>query len=236
MPHMLLYDHNKSELDQIRDWVSTIYGAKDELWMHSALTLHELLQHLSKLSEISICCADFEDSGEQAVLAVRERDPSSLVVVIAGRSTSPLTYVRPNIMAAGLLLRPLQRAQVADMLGEVFSIVALNARKRLFNNEVFVFTTREGSIRVPYSQILYFEARNKKIVLCTSREEMEFYSTLEGLLQKIPAYFLRCHKGFIVNKQFVSRVELSGNSLHLIGGFQVPISRSYREAIKEALI
>ncbi len=236
MPHMLLYDHSQSELSQIRDWVSTIYEARDELWLHCALTLHELLQRLSKLSEVSICCADFENDGEQAVLAVKERDPSSLIVVIAGKDTSPLTYVRPNIMAAGLLLRPLQKAQVADMLSEAFDIVELNARKRLFNNEVFVFSTREGSIRVPYSQILYFEARNKKIVLCTSREEMEFYSTLEGLLQKIPAYFLRCHKGFIVNKHFVSRVDLSANSLHLIGGFQVPISRSYREAVKETLI
>ena len=157
-------------------------------------------------------------------------------MVIAGADISPLVYVRPNIMAAGLLLRPLKKSQVTGMLCAVIDMAEMKVREQLFNNEVFVFSTREGTIRVPYSQILYFEARNKKIVLCTSRSEMDFYSTLESITQKVPKYFLRCHKGFIVNKHLVNRIDLSANMLHLIGGFQVPISRSYREAAKEALM
>lgn len=235
MPHMLLYDQHKSELEQIRDWISMLPIGREDLWVHSATTLPDLLRRLGELNEISLCCADFEAEGEQAVLAVRDRDPAVFVVVIAGTETSPLVYVRPNIMAAGLLLRPLEKAQVTGMLRSVIDMVEMKIRERLFNNEVFVFSTREGTIRVPYSQILYFEARNKKIVLCTSRSEMDFYSTLESITQKVPGYFLRCHKGFIVNKHLVNRIDLSANTLHLIGGFQVPISRSYREATKEAL-
>ena len=235
MPHMLLYDQRKSELDQIRDWVSTLSADKEELWVHSAATLPDLLKRLGELNDISLCCADFDAEGDQAVLAVRGRDPAVFVVVIAGADTSPLVYVRPDIMAAGLLLRPLKKSQVTGMLCAVIDMMEMKARERLFNNEVFVFSTREGTIRVPYSQILYFEARNKKIVLCTNRSEMDFYSTLEGIMRKVPEYFLRCHKGFIVNKHLVNRVDLSENMLHLVGGFQVPISRSYREAAKEAL-
>lgn len=235
MPHMLLYDQHKSELDQIRDWVSTLSSDKEELWVHSAATLPDLLKRLGELNDISLCCADFDAEGEQAVLAVRGRDPAVLIVVITGADTSPLVYVRPNIMAAGLLMRPLKKTQVTGMLCAVIDMMEMKARERLFNNEMFVFTTREGTIRVPYSQILYFEARNKKIVLCTNRSEMDFYSTLEGIMHKVPEYFLRCHKGFIVNKHLVNRVDLSENALHLVGGFQVPISRSYREAAKEAL-
>ena len=235
MPHMLLYDQYKSELDQIRDWVSTLSVDKEELWVHGASTLPDLLRRLGELKDISLCCADFDAEGEQAVLAARDRDPAVLIVVIAGADTSPLVYVRPSIMAAGLLLRPLKKSQVTGMLCSIIDMMEMKMRERLFNNEVFVFSTREGTIRVPYSQILYFEARNKKIVLCTNRSEMDFYSTLEGIMHKVPEYFLRCHKGFIVNKHLVNRVDLSENTLHLIGGFQVPISRSYREAAKEAL-
>ena len=65
---------------------------------------------------------------------------------------------------------------------------------------------------------------------------MDFYSTLENIAQKIPNYFLRCHKGFVVNKHLVDRVLLSENSLRLVGGVQVPVSRSYREAVREALL
>lgn len=236
MPHMLLYDQSKSELEQIRDWVSAINNIEEDVWVHCAMTLQELLLKSSELDEISLCCADFEAEGERAVRAVKDRNPAVLIVVIAGKELSPLVYVRPNIMAAGLLLRPLEKSQVTRMLCEVIDMVKLQARERLFNNEVFVFSTREGTIRVPYSQILYFEARNKKISLCTSRTEMDFYATLEGIMHKVPEYFLRCHKGFIVNKHLVDQVNLGENSLHLIGGFQVPISRSYREAVKEALL
>lgn len=236
MPHMLLYDKNKSELEQIRDWVSFIDEGKEEMWIHSAMTIHELLQRLGELNEISLCCADFEAEGEQAVQAVRSRDPDAFIVAIAGSEVSPLVYVRPSIMAVGLLLRPLSKSQVTEMLCEVIDMVRRRMKERLFNNEMFVFSTREGTIRVPYSQILYFEARNKKIYLCTNRTEMDFYSTLEGILQKVPDYFLRCHKGFIVNAYLVKQVNLGENVIHLIGGFRVPISRSYREAVKETLL
>jgi len=236
MPHMLLYDRHKEELTEIRDWVSTMSNLQEELLIFSAGSLQDLLRRLRDMKEISVCCADFEAEGEQAVYAVKGKDPTVIIVVIAGRQVSPVVYVRPGIMAAGILLRPLEKKQVTDMLCEVLEMMDMRTREKLFNDEVFVFTTREGTIRVPYSQVLYFEARNKKIYLCTKRTEMDFYSTLDGILQKVPEYFLRCHKGFIVNQRFVTRVDLKENRLHMVGGVQLPISRSYREEVKEALL
>lgn len=236
MPHMVVYDHSKDEIDLLRDWMATIYEAKDELLFHDALTIKELLRQLQELDEIFFCCADFEAQGEQAIHAIRERDPSTLLAVIAEITTPPMAYIRPSIMAAGILLRPLAKAQAEPVLREIVDAAAARIRERLLKREVFVFSTREGTIRVPYAQILYFEARNKKIVLCTERTETEFYTTLESLVQKMPDYFLRCHKGFIVNKYFVDRMELGRNSLYLTGGFQIPVSRSYKGSVKEALL
>ena len=54
MPHMLLYDQYKSELDQIRDWVSTLSVDKEELWVHCASTLPDLLRLLGELKDISL--------------------------------------------------------------------------------------------------------------------------------------------------------------------------------------
>lgn len=235
MPTMLVYDPHKMEINLIRNQLSSICKVEEDLIFHSATTLQELVVRVNELDEISVSCTDFEADGETAIRIVKDRDPTTLPIIIADSSTSPLLYVRPSIMAAGLLLRPLSERQVATMLREVIDAVWKKERERLFNNEVFAFSTKEGVIRIPYSQILYFEARNKKIVVCTSRSETEFYATLENLTNKIPDYFLRCHKGFIVNKLLVDRVDLSQNALHLINGFQVPISRSFKTAVKEAL-
>lgn len=232
---MLVYDPYKTEINLIRDQLSGICKLEEELTFHSATTLQELIVRVSELDEISVSCTDFETDGATAIRIVKDRDPSTLPIIIADSSISPLLYVRPSIMAAGLLLRPLSERQVAMMLREVMDAVWMKERERLFNNEVFVFSTREGVIRIPYSQILYFEARNKKIVASTSRSETEFYATLENLTSEVPDYFLRCHKGFIVNKLLVNRVDLTQNTLHLVNGFQVPISRSFKTAVKEAL-
>jgi len=232
---LLVYDANKFEVDVIHDWMRSISYLNGELLFYHVLSIRDLARKVNELEEISIYCADFNEDGAGSISIVRDRDPSSFVIVIADATVSPLAYVRPHMMTAGLLLRPFQREQVYCMLSEVLDLFQLKERERIFNNELFVFSTREGAIRVPYSNILYFEARNKKIVLCTSRKETDFYATLEGLMKTLPRYFLRCHNGFIVNKLLVSHVDLQQNRINLIGGFQVPVSRSYRTSVREAL-
>ena len=235
MPTMLVYDSDKSEISLIRNLLNDICKIDEDLAFCSAMTLQELIMRTNELDEISVSCTDFEAGGETAIKIVKDRDPATMSVIIADNTTSPLLYVRPGIMAAGLMLRPLSKGQVVPMLREIVDAVWIRERTRLFNNEFFTFSTRDGTIRIPYSQILFFEARNKKIVVCTGRTETEFYATLESLSAVIPDYFLRCHKGFIVNKLLVVRVDLSRNLLQLVNEFQVPVSRSYRVAVKEAL-
>ena len=235
MPTMLVYDPNKAEINLIRDELSVIREAAD-LHFFGTLTIQEFFAQANRVSELSVSCADFEAGGETAVRIARDRDPATLPIIIADSKTSPLAYVRPDIMAAGLLLRPLSQKLVADTLREVLDVIWMREREHIFNNKVFTFAVREGVIRVPYAQILYFEARNKRIVVCTNRAETEFYSTLENLMSELPEYFLRCHKGYIVNTLLVHRVDLHESTLHLASDFQVPFSKSYKTAVKEALL
>lgn len=236
MPHMLLYDQCKGEISVIRDQLAAIKSGSEELSFFSAETLQELVKCVNEIDDISLYCSDFDAGGETAVRIVRDSNPDALIVIIVESSVSPLQYVRPSIIASGLLLRPFSQEQVFVMLKEVVDEVWAKEREKLTRNDVFTFSTREGTIRVPYSKILFFEARNKKVVLCTLRTEQSFYITLENLMTRIPHYFIRCHKGFIVNKLFVDVIDLNQNQLHLLGGFTIPVSRSYRASVKEALI
>lgn len=236
MSTLLVYDPNRSEIGLIRNGLSGISSIGDDFIFRSATTMPEFIRYANELFELSVICVDFETDGEDAIYIAKSKDSSTLPVIIASSYTSPQRYVRPGIMAAGLLLRPLSSEQVFNVFREVLDAVWQKDREKSFGNEVFVFTTREGVIRIPYAQILYFEARNKKIIACTGRAETEFYATLENLLAKIPKYFLRCHKGYIVNKLLVNRADFGQNTLHLTDDFQIPISRSYKAAVKEALM
>lgn len=235
MPLMLVYDQNREEISAIREQLAVAKQGIEELTFISAETLPDLVKRMSEIDDVSLHCSDFDAGGELAVRIVRDSSPDVLTVIIVDSKVSPLKYVRPSISPSGLLLRPFSSNHISAMLEEVMEELWTREREKMTRNDIFTISTREGTIRVPYSKILYFEARNKKVVLCTARTEQSFYVSLDSLMTRIPEYFIRCHKGFIVNKLFVDRVDLNQSLLNLVGGFSVPVSRSYRAAVKEVL-
>ena len=92
-----------------------------------------------------------------------------------------------------------------------------------------------STYRIPLREVLYFEARNKKLYLYTQNAEIEFYDTLERLQTRLPKEFLRCHKSFVVNTAAIEEIALAQNRITLCGGrIELPISRSCKAAVKEA--
>ena len=59
-----------------------------------------------------------------------------------------------------------------------------------------------------------------------------FYDTLDQLEERLAGRFLRCHRSYLVNRSKISKVYLSQNILVLSGGEEIPLSRSYKPAVK----
>lgn len=235
MPAVLVFNREKSEIEILRMVTNRISSIKEEIDFYAAMSFSELSETLAKLPAISVFCTDFAIRGEQSIRLVKGYNPEALVIVLVDQNMSPSAYIRPSIMAAGLLLRPLTVDQACEVLKSVIDAYRAKERLKLYHNEIFTISTRNGLNRIPYSELLYFEARSKKIAACTRRAEAEFYSTIESLSEKLPYYFIRCHKSFIVNCLMVEHVDFSTNTINLVGGFSIPVSRSYRAAVREAL-
>jgi len=91
----------------------------------------------------------------------------------------------------------------------------------------------EGKQYIPLNQIYYVEAREKKIFIRTKQEEYGFYDTIENMEKKLPENFLRCHRSYIVNMSKVTAVKVSQSLIEVQDNLQVPLSRSYKRAVKE---
>ena len=96
-----------------------------------------------------------------------------------------------------------------------------------------VLENREGRLSIPFSHIYYLEVREKRVFVRLKEKEYSKYDTLEHMIQELPEGFIRCHRSFVVNGQCISRVKLSENCIYLADDIQVPLSRSYKAAIKE---
>lgn len=174
------------------------------------------------------------DLGLQGALALarrlRSKSRSAFLVVVAPAELSPMEYLRPDILAGGLLLRPFTRGQADEVLrGALTTCVETQTEDPC---ACYWIESRGEQQAVPYSSIRYFEALSKRVSLVTDVCEYRTSDTLDHLEQTLPAEFIRCHRAFIVHRGCIRRVQLSQNCLELDDGKIIPLSRTYKPKLK----
>ena len=230
MIHMLIVDGQEDELQLIqREAHEQAALLTDERWEIRG-TLHLEVQKISEKEAMDIAYLDVTDArGLEAAMAVRKWWKNVYMVLIVSEKLSPVQYLRPSIMAASVLLRPVEQMQAAENIREAIHWLPGKAD----DGDVFVFADRDGKLRIPYRQILYFEARAKKIYIALQHEEYGFYDSMDHLVQNLPDCFFRCHRSYIVNMHHLRRYQASQARCILTDDVEIPVSRSYRPLMKE---
>ena len=168
---------------------------------------------------------------------LREANPRMKLILIADGTIPPIRYIRPTILPTALLWKPLQPGDTRDILWEVLSSLSKESTQTEGpENECFAVEVRGDMHHIPFRDILYFEASNKRLNLHTHRKEIAFGGTLEHLEETLPEAFLRVHKSFIVNRGAVSQIQFGQNLVILEDGSNIPISRSYKPAVKAVFV
>lgn len=207
-------------------------GSDQELRVENVSDDTELLQTTNEDRLIHMLYYSFQKGQDPEVLrSFRRQYSGAMVMLVTDASVSPLEYLRPGIAPDSLLLRPLNSEKLSAINGEFMN----SFFDRLIEKKpetAFVVETREEKVFIPYSQIYYFEAREKKLFVRTRHEEYAFYNTIEALEKRLPEEFRRCHRSYIVNTQRIQRILAAENLLDLGNQVIIPVSRSYRTAFK----
>jgi two-component system, LytTR family, response regulator len=102
-----------------------------------------------------------------------------------------------------------------------------------------VFKSRGRILFLPVSEIRWIQAEENYVRLCTGSETHLLRETMTHLTEKLdPEVFLRVHRSFIVNLQYMKEVRTGkdGESAVLLADGQViGVSRGYRSRIRELL-
>lgn len=102
-----------------------------------------------------------------------------------------------------------------------------------------VFKSRGRILFLPVSEIRWIGAEENYVRLCTERETHLLRETMAHLEERLdPQQFLRVHRSYIVNLQFVKevRTEHDGeSSVMMVDGQKISMSRSYKSRILESL-
>lgn len=188
------------------------------------------LRELEKNVDILIC--DVSDpAAVEAVKVLRTKDPTMLVFPIAGPEVPPTCYVCPEIMPCGLFWRPLTQETAQPVVEQMMARIHGQSVPRAQNS--FRISGKQKVQDVPFASILFFEAREKKLVLRMADRELMFSGTLSQLEVELPPQFIRCHKSFLVNRSHILSVDRTASVIVLDERIELPISRSYKKAFWE---
>ena len=229
----VILDPDEKEKEQIHEYLSkfTAYHTDEELQLKFFQKSSLLLRQLEAADLLDLAVVDITmPGGFEAAKTIRKMFPNTEIMIVADITISPMKYMCPAIRASALLLRPMS-VDWESAVQEFFFLLLAGQKMEDKQNTLWI-ENRKEIFRVPFDQICYVEAREKKVFVRTLSEEMGIAGTMEKLAEKLPENFKRCHRSFIVNVDQIMKISLHEGLLHLRGGLFVPVSRSYRSVFK----
>jgi len=88
--------------------------------------------------------------------------------------------------------------------------------------------------KVYYDEVLYIEALQNYVIICTSDKKWITYMTIGGLEAQLPKEkFIRVHKSYVVSLSKIKAIE--GNEI-IINTVKIPISRNLKEEVMNRIL
>lgn len=167
-----------------------------------------------------------EESGLSIAQKIRETDSQSKIIFLT--AYKQYVFQAFDVDAAHYLIKPVSQKKLDSVLNHVIGQLSSIKEPPL------ILTTGRRTICLPCSFLMYLEVNNKTVTLHTQSGLEEFSGKLEIIEKKLPMQFFRCHRSYIVNMDFVSRLDKL--DLYLSDGTSIPVSKRRYQDFSRAFL
>ncbi len=161
-------------------------------------------------------------------IASRLREANRKIKIIFLTAITKYAIKGYEIGATRYLVKPI----TFKALKSVFSKTVEEVIKS--SEEYIIEKNDEGVFKIFLSDIIYIETYERNTLIHTKEKKIISYHTMLKHLSRLNSKFVRCHIGVIVNIEYV--MEFGRNSLTMQYGKVVPMSKSKKNGVKEALL
>ncbi|OBZ18553.1 hypothetical protein A8L34_02970 [Bacillus sp. FJAT-27264] len=237
MIHIAICDDDKPTTEQLEDMIlnSPIYRTEklDVSIFYSGESFTRAIQHSCHFDLVFM---DIEMEGISGVTAGHilradcDNDRVQLVYVSSHEEYHVQLF---DVQPSGFLKKPLHRASFEQKL---ISLVQHIKRKRQRSKPRLLPINQKGSeTLVPIRNIMYLASDRRKVILRTTDEQLEYYSTLSVEENKLPSeQFVRIHQSYLVNFFYVKQI--LARRMILTSGEELPISEKQAAAVKKSYL
>ncbi|MBR4626443.1 MAG: response regulator transcription factor [Ruminococcus sp.] len=132
-----------------------------------------------------------------------------------------------EVNALRYLTKPATEARVREVLEHVL--------KKQSNEKFIWIKNRDGEQRIRLSDIVFLEAQDQNLVVCTVNGSYEFRAKLSDYEQFLtPEGFFRIHRSYMVSLTKI--VNISGKELTVVGGCRLPVARAKEREFRDAFM
>ena len=243
---ILVWDENKIRADGLRNY----FNLMDIPVMDISVKYNAAADYPkeSEIKETSAVFLSFDSDANSVTKAVnicayiKLINKSCLIVLICDKDINFNVFYRPSISPSGVICRPFTLQFFQQIFGEVVTEIKRlqkEERKRQTGNspDNGAFSVKVGGNYYSffYRDILFFEAQTKKVALKTFGQEVSFYDSIENIAESLPDYFIRCHRSYIINSNYIISAQLGEMTICLKDNSKIPMSRSYKCYIKQVV-
>ncbi len=165
-------------------------------------------------------------NGLELAMEIRRMLPRCYIVFVTTHSEMSFLTFSYKVEALDFILKD----NPDDFRNRVYQCImqAIKRNKIENTNEIKKLTLKIGDhVRIiPLDEIKFFEvaSEGRKISVHGTNFIMEFPGKLKDIEKSVDEKFVRCHRGFIVNTDYVEDVDINGRIVHMQGGEECPMS------------
>lgn len=153
----------------------------------------------------------------------------TVIVLSDGKTAAFESYQRG---VAGYLLQPVDTNELRKCLMRY-----QKTHKSLFADKISIKSHGDYHF-IKSNEIVYLKADNNTTdFYLTSGKVITAYKTLKYFEKLLPFYFFRIHHGYVINIDYVSRINLGKNTCYLFHNeIILPFSRTYKENVDTIIL
>ncbi len=165
-------------------------------------------------------------NGIDLAALIHEKLPDSYIVFISQYAN--LVFKSFKVRPFDFLPKPMTKADLENVLLEIDQDhLKKNDHERPDFLQIKIGTQL---YQIPKSEIIFLEKYGNKCIVHSTRKTVHCYQSLESISEKLEDLnFIRCHKSYIVNRTFISQLNLSEMEILLANGQKCFIGGKYKK-------
>lgn len=182
----------------------------------------------------NICFLDIDMQPLDGIRLAREiRKINKDVIIIFVSAHWEFSLVGYEVRAYDYIVKPIDPARLQVTLKEICE--KIENRKEIVNDKKIVINQGKNQIEMNMNEIIFIEKMKNKLLINCEHIGYEYNMTLSKLLEQLDdGSFIQCHRGYIVNKYWIS--ECKNYQIRLRTGRELTVSRKYFQSVKEFLL